>query len=78
MLTLTAIPYGLEYLNIGTIKREEFKMDIFETLKSMLGCLYISDLRFAPYKETALELLKEITADSNQIVNAYNYILGGM
>jgi hypothetical protein len=50
-------------------------MDIFEMLKSMLGCMYISDLRFT-YKEMALELLKEITADSNQIADARNYILG--
>ena len=53
-------------------------MDIFETLKSMLGCMYISDLRFGICKEMALELLKEIKADSNQIANARNYILGGM
>lgn len=52
-------------------------MDIFETLKSMLGCMYISDLRFA-YKEMALELLKELKTDSNQIINAYNYIMGGI
>lgn len=38
--------------------------------------MYISDLRFA-YKEMALELLTEITADSNQIASAYNYIMGG-
>ena len=53
-------------------------MDIFETLKSMLGCMYISDLKFGAYKEMALELLGTITADSNQIANAYNYIMGGM
>ena len=53
-------------------------MDIFETLKSMLGCMYISDLKFGAYKEMAIELLKEITADSNQIIDAYNYIMGGI
>lgn len=53
-------------------------MDIFETLKSMLGCMYISDLKFGIYKEKALELLTEITADSNQIIEAQNYILGGI
>ena len=53
-------------------------MDIFETLKSMLGCMYISDLRFGAYKEIALELLDEIKADSSQIANARNYIMGGM
>lgn len=52
-------------------------MDIFETLKSMLGCMYISDLRFA-YKDKALKLLKEIKTDSNQMANAYNYIMGGI
>lgn len=53
-------------------------MDIFETLKSMVGCMYISDLRFAPYKEIAIELLKEITTDTNQIAKVNNYILGGI
>ena len=50
-------------------------MDIFETLQSMLGCMYISDLRFGPYKEMALGLLKEMDADTTE---AYNYIMGGI
>jgi hypothetical protein len=50
-------------------------MDIFETLKSMLGCMYISDLKFAPYNEMALELLKGMDTDMTE---AYNYIMGGM
>lgn len=53
-------------------------MDIFETLKSMLGCMYISDLKFGVYKEMAIEMLKEINADSNQIADARNYIMGGI
>lgn len=53
-------------------------MDIFETLKSMIGCMYISDLKFGIYKEIALDLLKEIKADSQQIAYARNYILGGI
>ena len=53
-------------------------MDIFEMLKSMLGCMYISDLRFGMYREKALELLTEIKADSNQIASVRNYILGGI
>ena len=53
-------------------------MDIFEILRSMIGCMYISDLKFGIYKEMALELLTEIKADSNQIANAYNYIMGGI
>ena len=53
-------------------------MDIFEALKSMLGCMYISDLRFGAHKEMALELLDTFSADSNQIADAYNYIRGGI
>ena len=53
-------------------------MDIFEVLKSMVGCMYISDLKFGIYKEIALELLTEIKADSNQIAEVYNYIMGGI
>lgn len=52
-------------------------MDIFETLQSMLGCMYISDLRFE-YKDIALELLATFDADSGQIIDAYNYIMGGI
>lgn len=51
-------------------------MDIFETLKSKVGCLYISDLRFGIYKEIALDLLKELNFESNQKTKAYNYIMG--
>ena len=53
-------------------------MDILETLQSWLGCMYISDLKFGMYKDAALQLLTEITADSNQIAEAYNYIMGGI
>jgi hypothetical protein len=53
-------------------------MDIFETLQSLLGCMYISDLKFRPYKDKALGLLKELKADSNQIAMAHNYIMGGI
>lgn len=53
-------------------------MDIFETLKTMIGCTYISDLKFEPFKEIALGLLTEIKADSNQIANVRNYIMGGI
>ena len=49
-------------------------MDIFEKLKSMVGCMYISDLRFAPFKEIAIELVKEITSDTNQITKVNNII----
>jgi hypothetical protein len=44
----------------------------------MIGCMYISDLKFTPYKETAMELLKEIATDTNQITKVNNYILGGI
>jgi hypothetical protein len=53
-------------------------MDIFETLRSLLGCMYISDLKFRPYKDKAIEILKELKADSNQKAYALNYIMGGI
>jgi hypothetical protein len=58
--------------------RREFAMDILETLQSWIGCMYISDLRLEAYKDRALELLNGITADSNQIAEAYSYITGGI
>ena len=54
-------------------------MDIFETLKSMLGCMYISDLRFGAYKEMAIDLVKEIATDSKQMADVCNYLgMGGI
>lgn len=33
---------------------------MFETLKSMVGCMYISDLKFGVYNERAKELFKTL------------------
>lgn len=35
-------------------------MGIFETLKSMVGCMYISDLKFGVYNEIAKDLFKTL------------------
>lgn len=49
-------------------------MDIFETLKSMVGCMYISDLRFGMYKEQALKLLGILKLKSEDVTRVYNYL----
>ena len=49
-------------------------MDIFEMLKTRLRCMYISDLKFSPYKDMAVELLCEMNADSKQMLDVYNYL----
>lgn len=36
------------------------KTDIFETLKTTLGCEYISDMKFEPYRTKAKESLKSM------------------
>ena len=36
------------------------KTDIFETLKNILGCEYISDMKFEPYRTKAKEVLKSM------------------
>lgn len=36
------------------------KTDIFETLKNILGCEYISDMKFEPYRTKAKETLKSM------------------
>lgn len=36
------------------------KTDIFETLKNILGCEYISDMKFEPYRTKAKEALKSM------------------
>ena len=35
-------------------------MDLFEDLKSQLGCRFVSDLRFEPYSSKAKLLLSEM------------------
>lgn len=35
-------------------------MSVFETLKSIIGCMYISDLRFGVYNEIAKDLFKTL------------------
>lgn len=49
-------------------------MDIFEMLRSMLGCMYISDLKFGAYKEQAIDLLKKMSLDSQQKADVCNYL----
>ena len=49
-------------------------MDIFEMLRSMLGCTYISDIKFGAYKEKAIDLLKRMHIDSNQKADICNYL----
>jgi hypothetical protein len=40
----------------------------------MLGCTYISDLKFGAYKEMAIELLKTMQVDSEQKADICNYL----
>lgn len=49
-------------------------MDIFEFLKDRLGCMYISDIKFETYKETAIDLLKTMSLDSQQKADICNYL----
>ena len=39
-------------------------MDVFETLKSLVGCEYISDLRFEPYCSRAKVLMKRMILEN--------------
>ena len=38
-------------------------MDLFEELKSRIGCQYISDLRFGTYNELAKSIMRKINVD---------------
>ena len=49
-------------------------MDIFEMLRFMLGCTYISDMKFGAYKEKAIDLLKKMNLDSKQKADICNYL----
>lgn len=49
-------------------------MDIFERLRAILGCDYISDIKFGEYKEKAIELLKRMHVDGSQKADVCNYL----
>jgi len=54
-------------------------MDIFEKLKSILGCNYISDLRFDPYCDKAKELIKTLDIENcsfAELNDVANYLYG--
>ena len=49
-------------------------MDIFEILRHALGCMYISDLKFDPFREKALKLLSVMSIDGEQKAPVYEYL----
>lgn len=42
-------------------------MDIFEELRKTLGCMYISDMRFMPYRRQALGMVLLLNLDKYPI-----------
>lgn len=48
--------------------------NILEKLQFMVHCIYLSDLKFSPYKEKALSVLNAIDADDESKKYALNYI----
>lgn len=42
-------------------------MDVFETLKNAIGCSYISDLSFEPYRTRAQKTLKTMALENCSI-----------
>ncbi len=51
--------------------------DLFEFLKYILGCTYISDLKIEPYNTKAKLILNDLNLDkysSNQIYDVFEYI----
>ena len=51
-------------------------MDIFEYLQNMLGCTFISDLKFGVYRRGAIEVLKQMDISNiskRQISDLENY-----
>ena len=52
-------------------------MDIFEYLKNLIGCAFISDLKFGAYREMAVEILGAMdtsTIDQQQIADVSHYL----
>jgi hypothetical protein len=51
-------------------------MDIFEYLRGIIGCAFISDLQFDTYKNHAIKILRQMdmsNIDQRQIADAQTY-----
>lgn len=51
--------------------------DLFETTKDVVGCMYISDLRFGKYNRLAKKALKKADLSkypTNQLIDMVEYI----
>lgn len=51
--------------------------DLFEALKEAVGCMYISDLSYTPYREQAIREAKRMDLspfDDRQITDLCNYL----
>lgn len=64
-------------INIDKTKVINDGIDLFELLRNLLCCTYISDLRTEPYNTRAKLVLKRLNLDSsfsNQVKDVYRYI----
>lgn len=52
-------------------------MDIFERLKELVGCFYISDLQFGKHRKKAIKILKKMNKsiiDQKQLADISAYL----
>lgn len=66
----------MNVIKYGVYKENE-EPDLLEFLKYILGCTYISDLRFKPYNEKAKFTLRQLDLRKyslKQLKNVYKYI----
>jgi len=55
------------------------KTDVFETLKNTLGCEYISDLKFEPFRTKAMRALKSMELNAlslSELEDIAQYLYG--
>lgn len=63
--------------NMLNSKRTQNGTDLFELLRSVLSCQYISDLRVDPYNAKARRLLEHLDLrgySSNHVSDLYKYL----
>ena len=78
MIKIYVMPRGLYFMSIinNDIENEN-ESDLFDFLKYILSCTYISDLKFDPYKNKVKLILKQLNLkkySSKQVDDMFEYI----
>lgn len=66
---------------ISFITKETVNQDLFEMISGQIGCMYISDMHFAPYNQAAKNLMAQVDCAKyplSVLGDMASYLYGGV